>query len=89
MAIPSILAAAVLEFKDVIEANALSNINWGAVLLGVAAAAVVGYLSIALFKWLLKTDKTYVFVIYTALAGAAVIIVSIIEKVTGNVVTFY
>ncbi|MGN0504460.1 MAG: undecaprenyl-diphosphate phosphatase [Ruminococcus sp.] len=89
LAIPSILAAAVLEFKDVIETNALSNINWGAVLLGVAAAAIVGYLSIALFKWLLKTDKTYVFVIYTALAGAAVIIVSIIEKVTGNVVTFY
>ncbi len=89
LAIPSILAAAVLEFKDVVETNALSNINWGAILVGVAAAAIVGYLSIALFKWLLKTDKTYVFVIYTALAGVAVITVSIIEKATGNVVTFY
>ncbi len=89
LAIPSILAAAVLEFKDVLDANALSNVNWGAILVGVGAAAAVGYLSIALFKWLLKTDKTYVFVIYTALAGLTVITISIIEKVSGNVVTFY
>ncbi len=88
LAIPSILAAAVLEFKDVVERDALSNINWGAVLVGVAAAAVVGYLSIALFKWLLKTDKTYVFVIYTALAGVAVTIISIVEMCTGNQIKF-
>lgn len=88
LAIPSILAAALLEFKDVLENPAALSVNWGAVILGMVASAVVGYLSIALFKWLLKTDKTYVFVIYTALAGLAVITISIIELATGTLVSF-
>ncbi len=88
LAIPSILAAAVLEFLDVLSSPEGLNINFGPVLLGMVTAAVVGYLSIALFKWLLKTDKTYIFVIYTALAGIAVTVVSIIELVTGDVITF-
>lgn len=88
LAIPSILAAAVLEFFDALSAPEGLNINFGPVILGMATAAVVGYLSIALFKWLLKTDKTYVFVIYTAIAGIAVTVVSIIELTTGNVITF-
>ncbi|MDO5123757.1 MAG: undecaprenyl-diphosphate phosphatase [Eubacteriales bacterium] len=87
LAIPSILAAAVLEFKDVITSDVPLSVNWGAVILGMVCAAVVGYLSIALFKWLLKTDKTYVFVIYTAVAGVLVVTVSIIEMVTGNIIS--
>ena len=51
------------------------------------AAAIVGYLSIALFKWLLKTDKTYVFAIYTAVAGLFVLVISIIEMVTGKIIS--
>ena len=52
------------------------------------AAAIVGYLSIVLFKWLLKTDKMIVFIAYTAIIGIAVIIISIIEMTTGvNVFT--
>ena len=88
LAIPSILAAAVLEFKDVLEAPEALNMNWGAVILGMVAAAVVGYLSIALFKWLLTTDKTYVFVIYTAIAGLSVITISLIELSTGKFISF-
>lgn len=87
LAIPSILAAAVLEFKDVITSDVPLSVNWGAVILGMVSAAVVGYLSIALFKWLLKTDKTYVFVIYTAVAGVSVVVVSIIEMVTGKIIS--
>ncbi len=88
LAIPSILAAAVLELSDALSQEGGLSIDFGPVIVGMIAAAVVGYLSIALFKWLLKTDKTYVFVIYTALAGIVVLIISIIELVTGNVISF-
>ncbi len=88
LAIPSILAAAVLEFSDALSQEGGLSINIGPVIAGMVASAVVGYLSIALFKWLLKTDKTYVFVIYTALAGVVVLTISIIELVTGNVISF-
>ncbi len=87
LAIPSILAAALLEFKDVITSDTHLGINIGAVIVGMVASAVVGYLSIALFKWLLKTDKTYVFVIYTAVAGIFVLTISIIEMATGKMIT--
>ena len=36
---------------------------------------------------LLKTDKTYVFVIYTAVAGIFVLTISIIEMATGKMIT--
>ena len=52
-------------------------------LIGMAVAAVVGYLAIALFKWLLKTDKMIIFIIYTAVVGVAVIVISVIEMNTG------
>lgn len=88
LAIPSILAAAVLELKDAVTAPGGLSVDIGPVLAGMITSAVVGYLSIALFKWLLKTDKTYVFVIYTAVVGVAVIAISIYEAVTGNIVSF-
>ena len=42
-----------------------------------------GFLSIVLFKWLLKTNKMIVFIAYTALAGLAVVVVSLIEMNVG------
>ena len=87
MAIPSILAAAALESLDVISnPESIASVNFGAVLVGMAVSAVVGYFSIALFKWLLKTDRTYIFVIYTAVAGLAVLGVSIYELISQNTV---
>ena len=84
LAIPSIIAAAVLEFKDVMDTpEGLSNIDWVPVIVGMAVAAFVGYFSIVLFKWLLKTDKMIVFILYTAIVGAAVVTISIIEMNTG------
>ena len=82
LAIPSILAAAVLELKDAVEVGI--SVDLAPLLIGMAVAAVVGYLSIVLFKWLLKTDKMIVFILYTALVGAAVVVVSIIEAQTGT-----
>lgn len=88
LAIPSILAAAVLELSDALSVEGGLNIDFGPVIVGMITAAVVGYLSIVLFKWLLKTDKTYVFVIYTALAGVLVTVISIIELTSGKVISF-
>ncbi len=88
LAIPSILAAAALELLDAIKSPEGINVDFGPVIVGMIVAAVVGYFSIALFKWLLKTDRTYIFVIYTALAGVAVIGVSIYEMITASTVCF-
>lgn len=84
MAIPSILAAAVLELSDALSSPEGIGISLGVVIAGMIAAAIVGYLSIVLFKWLLKTNKMYVFIIYTAIVGLAVIAVSIVEMSVGH-----
>ncbi len=88
LAIPSILAAAVLELSDALSQEGGLNISFGPVIVGMITSAVVGYLSIALFKWLLKTDKTYIFVIYAALMGILITVVSIVELATGQVISF-
>ena len=81
---PAIIAAALLEGKDALEGG-FDQISADIVpiIVGMVVAAVVGYLAIALFKWLLKTDKMIVFIVYTAVVGIAVIIVSIIEMQSG------
>lgn len=83
LAIPSILAAALFELKDAMKAPEGISVNIGAVIVGMITAAVVGYLSIILFKWLLKTDKMYIFMIYAAVVGLAVIFISLIEMMMG------
>lgn len=83
LAIPSIIAAALLEFKDVLDEPDGMKIDFLPVIIGMIVAAVVGYFSIVLFKWLLKTDKMYVFIIYTAVVGLAVIVISIMEMNSG------
>ncbi|MBQ8001128.1 MAG: undecaprenyl-diphosphate phosphatase [Ruminococcus sp.] len=88
LAIPSILAAAVLELSDALSQEGGLNISFGPVVVGMITSAIVGYLSIALFKWLLKTDKTYIFVIYAALMGVIITVISIIELVTGQIISF-
>lgn len=82
LAIPSILAAAVLELKDAVDEGVTVDI--APVLVGMAVAAVIGYLSIVLFKWLLKTDRMIIFILYTAVVGIAVVVISIIETQTGT-----
>lgn len=84
MAIPSILAAAVLELSDALSAPEGIGISLWVIIAGMIASAVVGYFSIVLFKWLLKTNKMIVFIAYTAIVGVAVIVVSIIEASVGH-----
>lgn len=80
---PAIIAAALLEGKEALEAPGGLNIEILPIVIGMLVAAVVGYLSIVLFKWLLKTDKMIVFIIYTAIVGIGVLVVSILEMQSG------
>lgn len=83
LGVPSILAAAVLEGADAIKEPNAININPLIIIVGMVVSAVVGYLSIVIFKWLLKTDKMSIFAIYTAIVGIIFIVVSVIEMTTG------
>lgn len=82
---PAIVAAAILESKDALfpEDGKGVSIDYLPVLLGMIVAAVVGFFAIKLFKWLLKTDRMYIFILYTAVVGVIVTIISIVELSTG------
>lgn len=83
IAIPSIIAAALLELRDAMSAPQGISIGIVPIAVGMVVAAVVGYFSIVFFKWLLKTDKMYIFIAYTAVVGIAVIVISVIELNSG------
>lgn len=87
LGIPSILAAALLEGKDAFEMQGTSNafeVGVPAMIAGMVAAMIVGFFAIKLFKWMLAKDRTIIFVIYTAVVGVAVIIISAIELAKGT-----
>ena len=83
---PAIVAAALLEGKDALfpEGGEKVTIDYFPVIIGMVVAAVVGFFAIKLFKWLLKTDRMYIFMIYTAVVGVIITVVSIIELSTGT-----
>lgn len=82
LGVPTILAAAVVEAKDVMF-DGQTQIDYFPVIIGMITSAVVGFLAIKLFNWLLKTNRMYIFVIYTAVVGAVLFIISIIELICG------
>ena len=81
---PAIVAAALLEGVDAIKSPEGLQIEWMPTVIGMVVSAVVGYLAIWIFKWFLKTDKMMIFVVYTAVVGVALIVVSVIEISTGT-----
>ena len=83
LGIPAIVAAVVLELKEAVEQGAISSEGVLPPIVGVVVSAVVGFYAIKLFKWLLKTDKMNVFVIYTFVVGVISILIGIIEMITG------
>ena len=83
LSMPSILAAALLEGIDAVKSPEGVVVEPLVVIVGMIAAAVVGYISIVIFKWFLKTDKMSIFVIYTAVVGLGFLVISIIEMNTG------
>ena len=87
LGIPSILAAALLEGKEALEAQGTQDtlqLSTTAMIAGMIAAMVVGFFAIKLFKWMLAKDRTNVFVIYTLIMGVAIIVIGAIELSTGN-----
>ncbi len=83
LGIPAIVAAALLEGIEAIKSPEGITVGIPVIISGMIAAAIVGYLAIILFKWFLKSDKTWIFVAYTAVVGIAFIVISIIEMNTG------
>ena len=83
LGIPSILAAALLEGVEAVKSPDGISVEPLVILVGVAVSAVVGYLSILLFKWFLKTDKMIILIIYTAIVGVALLVISAIEIYNG------
>lgn len=85
LGIPAIIAAALLEGKDALfpADGAAAEIEYFPILIGLITSAVVGFLSIKLFKWLLTTNRMYYFVLYTAGAGLICLVISIIELISG------
>ena len=87
LGIPSILAAALLETKDALEAQGTQDtfaVSTGAMIIGMITAMVVGFFAIKLFKWMLAKDRTGIFVAYTALVGIAVIVIGAVELMAGK-----
>ncbi len=82
---PAIIAAAILEGKDVLfpDEGTKITIDVLPVVVGMIVSAVVGFFAIKLFKWLLKTDRMYIFIVYTGIIGLAVFIISMIELSNG------
>ena len=83
LGIPAIIAAALLEFKEAIEQDAVFSAGILPPIVGVVVSAIVGFYAIKLFKWLLKTDKMNIFVIYTLVVGIISVLIGIIEMITG------
>ena len=82
---PAIIAAALLEGKDSLfpADGSTVSIEFFPTLIGIITSAIVGFLAIRLFKWLLSTNRMYYFVLYTAGAGIICLIISIIELISG------
>ena len=83
---PAIIAAALLECKDALFSENAVTLSFGdyiCIVVGMVVAGIVGFFAIKMFKWLLKTDKMYIFIIYTAIAGAIVLVISIVELALG------
>lgn len=84
LGIPAILAAALLEGKDAIQAGAIKAEDMFPVIVGMITSAVVGFFAIKLFKWMLEKERMHIFVIYTLIVGVAVLIISLIELGIGT-----
>ena len=72
MGTPTILAAAILEFKEAKEMGI--SVDWNIIFVGIIVSAIVGFLSIKLFKWFVSKDKTWIFALYSLIVGISILI---------------
>lgn len=79
LSIPAVLGANILQIKDVVEAGGIDVKLIPGYLLGVAAAAVSGYLSIRLVRMVADKGKFGAFAYYCWAAGAITVILSVLR----------
>lgn len=77
MSIPAILGGAVYGAKDVME-NGMGNVSIPVLLVGLAVAAISGFLAIKWMLALITHHKLYGFAVYTAVLGTAVLMESLL-----------
>ena len=88
LGLPAILAAGLLDLKDVLAAGEL-GLPLGPALLGMAVAAVSGFFCIKLVNYLVRSDKFRIFAWYTLILGLLVLAIGISEEFTGHAVQNY
>ena len=88
LGLPAILAAGLLDLKDVVEMGEL-GIPLGPALLGMAVAAVSGLLSIRLVRFLVSSDRFGIFAWYTLILGLLVLGVGVYEHFSGHAIQNY
>lgn len=86
LSIPAVLGANLLQIKGVAEAGGIDVKLLPAYILGVAAAAVSGYLSICLVRLVANKGKFGAFAYYCWAAGAVTIALSVVRTAAGGVV---
>lgn len=74
---PTILLASLIEFKEVHDLGV--KIDVIPIIVGIIVSAIVGCLSIKLFKWLLSNDKTWIFAIYSFLVGLSIVFLKLLN----------
>ncbi|MBQ8732507.1 MAG: undecaprenyl-diphosphate phosphatase [Oscillospiraceae bacterium] len=78
LGIPAILGGCVLELKDVGAAD-LTVVGIPHLIVGFIVSGIVGFLAIKMISWLIRSNKLFVFSIYTAAIGLGAIGVGIWE----------
>ncbi|MBP0979568.1 MAG: undecaprenyl-diphosphate phosphatase [Oscillospiraceae bacterium] len=78
LGIPTILGGCVFEISAAIDE--LKTTNLAPIIIGFFVSALVGYLSMKLVNWIVKTDKFKIFEIYTVILGVAVILIGLYER---------
>ena len=82
LGIPSIAAAALVSVFDM--GDQAGAVGAAPLIAGIITAAVVGFLAIKLLKWIVTTNKLHIFAFYTLIVGALIVVIGIIEHITGN-----
>ena len=83
LGIPAIMAAAVVELKEAFEMGIVYDVSIMNIVFGIVVSAVVGFIAIKLFKWVLDSDKMKIFIVYTAVLGSLAVVAGVIEQLKG------
>ena len=81
LGIPAIIAATLVSAKDAAAESEIIGI--APMIVGVIVSAIVGFLAIKLLKWIVSSDKLSIFAYYTLIVGGIVVIIAVIESLTG------